>query len=161
MQKKICFILKTSTAFLIIDILLSLWSFGVGLAVDLFVGCQHLVKVLVDLSIFPGHYPPEDCLRDGTCLLCIKHFKTLQQLLGRIGRSFIFSVESEEFIEWNTLVGLVNWYFFSCPHRAVFVVSQKNIFKKLFLINWITYKAFLELEELLQIPEGKVHHLDL
>ena len=99
MQKKTCFILKTWTAFLIVDILLSHWGLGVGLAVDLFVGRQHLVKVLVDLSIFPGHYPPEDCLRDCTCLLCIKHFKTLQQLLGRIGRSLVFSVESEEFIE--------------------------------------------------------------
>ena len=78
MQKKSCFILKTWTAFLIVDILLSKGGLGVGLAVDLFVGRQHLVKVLVDLSIFPRHNPPEDSLRDGSRLLGVEHFKTLQ-----------------------------------------------------------------------------------
>ena len=35
-------------------------------------------------------------------------------------------------------------------------LDKKKLFLK--LMNRIAYKAFLELEEPLQIPEGKVHH---
>ena len=100
--------MSSLTASLIVNILLSLRSFRIGLAVDLLVGRHHLVKVLVDLSIFPRHNTPEHCFWDGSSLLGVEHFETFQQLLRWVGRCFIFSVESEKFIETNTLVGLVN-----------------------------------------------------
>lgn len=93
---------------------------------DLLVRPHHLVKVLMDLPILPGHDPPEDCLRDVSRLVRVEHLKALQQQLGRIGRRFMFPVEREELVEGDAVVSLVHGHFLSSPDGGLLVVLEED-----------------------------------
>ena len=93
---------------------------------DLLVRPHHLVKVLMDLPILPGHDPPEDCLRDVSRLVRVEHFKALQQQLGRIGRRFMFSVKREKLVEGDAVVSLVHGHFLGSPDGGLLVVLEED-----------------------------------